>query len=351
MKRSRITLILLVILAAFLLTSCGAALSGTSWPGVSSNGDTLYVAYMNSVYGVRISDGSMIWRYPTENSRVTYFAAPLLVENQLIVGDYGNTLHSLDPNTGAEKWSFAGAKGDWIASPLAVDGMILAPNADHSLYALSLNGSLLWKFETGRALWSRPVSDGTRVYQASMDHSLYAINLENGTEVWSVDVSGAVIYSPTLSDEGVLYLTTLARNLLAIDAQSGRILWQRTFEENLWAQPALHEGRLYFGDLTGKIYAVSAENGNDIWTQNVGEPVTGKPAVTDSSVIFTTEAGSMIATSLSGERLWSKTFDGKLYTGPVVVGDRLAVGITGGNSFLTLVSSNGQDVWTFVPPK
>ena len=352
MKNSKILLIGLFLLGAVLLASCGAPLSGSSWPGVSSNGDTVYVAYMQHVYAVRAADGSMIWRFPEKAGRQMFFAAPVLADDQLLVGDYENVLHSLDPNSGVEKWLFAQAQADWIASPLVVGETILAPNADHFLYALSKNGSLLWKFETGRALWAQPVSDGETVYQASMDHKVYAINIRDGRELWSVDVGGAVIYSPTLdAEEGTLYLTTLARNLMAINTRDGSIRWQRQFEGGMWTQPALKDGRLYLGDLQGKVYAISASDGAEVWSQNVDQPVTGKAALLDSRVVFPTEDGSLIAMSLDGERLWSRTFEGKLYTGPVVIGDRLAVGIAGGKEFLKMVSLDGQDLWTFVPPK
>ncbi len=352
MKKTKIHLILLFVALSLLLSSCGAALSGSSWPGISPNGDMLFVAYQSHVYAVRVADGSMVWRFPEKAGRAMFYAAPVLAGNQLLVGDYDNVLHSLDPNTGAEKWTFTEAKGDWIASPLAVNNLILAPNADHFLYALSLNGSLVWKYETGRALWSQPVSDGERAYQASMDHNLYAIDLRTGQKVWSLDVGGAVIYSPTLNiDEGVIYLTTLARNLMAIATRDGSILWQRQFESGLWTQPAHKDGRLFFGDLQGRIYAVSAADGSDIWSQTVDQPVTGQPTLLDNRVVFPTEEGTLIATTPDGERLWSKSFEGKLYTGPVVVGERLAVGIAGGKEFLKMVSLEGQDVWSFVPPK
>ncbi|MEN4013560.1 MAG: PQQ-binding-like beta-propeller repeat protein [Chloroflexota bacterium] len=351
MKKSKYLLIILFVILTLLLAACDAALAGSSWPGISPNGDTLFVANQSHVYAVRAADGSMIWRYPDRAGRAMFFAAPVLADNQLLAGDYDNVLHSLNPNTGTQNWAFTGAKGDWIASPLVVDGIILAPNADHFLYALSPNGSLLWKFETGRALWSKPVSDGELVYQASMDHNLYAIDLRTGQKVWSVDVGGAVIYSPTLDAEmGVIYLTTLARNLMAINASDGSILWQRQFEGGLWTQPAFKDGVLFFGDMQGKIYAVSAEDGTEIWSQSVDQPVTGLPTLLDDRVIFSTEEGSLVATRLDGERLWSKTIEGKIFTGPVVVGERLAVGVTGGEGFLRMISLDGQDLWTFVPP-
>ncbi len=294
----------------------------------------------------------MVWQYPDKAGRETYFAAPVVADGHLIAGDYQNNLFSLDPGSGALQWTFSEAKGKWIASPLVVDGKILAPNGDATLYALDLNGSLLWKFPTKRALWSQPVSDGQHVYQASMDHRIYAIDLNNGSEIWSVDLGGAVLYSPILSEDGVLYVSSLARNLVALNTTDGSVLWERNFESDLWTQPALANGNLFFGDTKGLVFAVSAADGSDVWSQAINEPVLGRPTEITEGIIFPTENGSLIAVNFKGERLWSRAFEGAIYTGPVKIGDTLAVGIAQGKEFLKLINaSTGQDVWTFVAPK
>src|SRR5574340_635396 len=132
MNKKKITLNLIVVLAALLLSSCTSGLSGSSWPGISTNGDTVYVANSYYVYAINASTGSMAWRFPEKPTKAMYFAAPVLVDGQLIVGDYKNFLHSLDSSNGSEKWSFE-AKGPWIAEPLVVDGTIYAPNGDNNL--------------------------------------------------------------------------------------------------------------------------------------------------------------------------------------------------------------------------
>lgn len=350
MNKKTTPLILTVILAAILLASCSSGLSGSSWPGISTNGDTFFVANMTQIYAIRATDGSQIWRFPQKASRTMYFAAPVLVENQLIAGDYQKVLHSINPATGNENWQFT-ANGPWIASPLVVNGTIYAPNGDHNLYALDLTGKLKWKFTADRALWSHPVSSGDTLFQASMDHKVYAIDMATGAVKWSKDIGGAIIYSPTLSDDGILYVNTMARESLALNSTDGEIIWRRKFTDSLWSQPALHEDTLFFGDLSGKAYGISRKDGSDIWSQSLNEAVTGQPTVTADSVIFTTENGTLTALSFTGERLWSKTVEGKLYTGPIQFNDRLLIGIAQGKSPLQVVNSTGQDIWTFIPPK
>lgn len=350
MNKRKTLLFFTLILTSILLSACAGGLSGSSWPGISVNGDSIYLANMSHVYALRPSDGSMIWRFPAEATQATFFAEPVLADGQLIVGDYKNILHSLNPATGAENWSFE-AKGQWIASPLVMDGIIYAPNADQNLYVLDKTGNILWTFTADRALWSQPVGNGDTIYLAAMDHNLYALDKDTGNRKWVTDLGGAVVYSPTLSPDGVIYVANLAREVIAIDSTDGEILWRRKFEESLWTQPAIQGDRLYFGDLAGNVYAVSVTDGSDIWTQTLNDPVTGKPTVLDDAIIFSTENGTLVAMNQDGERLWSKTVQGKLYTGPVPMDDRFLIGIALGDSPILMINASGQDVWNFIPPK
>ncbi len=351
MKKSKRILLVIVLLLLLVLSSCTSAITGSSWPGITNDNGTLYVAYANRVYAIQSSDGSTLWSYPEKAGRTLFYAAPVLANGQLIVGDYDNILHSLDPKTGTENWQFSQAKNDWVASPLVIGDTILAPNSDHTLYALTFSGQVKWTFATKGPLWSKPVSDGSLVFQASMDHNLYAIDLQTGQQKWSLALGGAVPYTPTLADNGTLYLTTIAQKLIAVNSADGTITWEKQYDSSLWSEPLLVQDNLYFGDLDGNIYAVSAADGSTVWTQSVGEPVTGKPTLSGDNILFPTEQGNIIAVNQSGTRQWSMNFDGPLYTGPVEVGDHLAVGIVSKNTFLALITPTGQTVWSYVPPK
>ncbi len=374
MKQSTKILILLILLS-FTLSACagGAATAASSWPGLTADSDTAYLAYNQHVYAVDLATGVEKWRFPKEaDNKITFFATPLLTDDgQLLVGGYDNSLYSLDPKTGNEIWSFKDAKNRYISSPLAGNLHILAPNADRSLYALDFKGKLLWTYMTEGEQWAQPASDPNCecVFLTSMDHHIYAIDTQSGSEKWpAIDIGGASVGTPAYGPEGTLYIGTFNKEMLAINAESGQILWRQTTDGWVWGGPTLREGVLYFGDLSGSLYAMDALTGETLWKITPDGPIAQPPFLTEDTLYFTTEAGSVYALEYDGKILWEqnlttistqgangeqKFLRGKLHASPVLAGDKILLAPSGVDEHLVALDINGspQSVWVFIPAK
>ena len=357
MKQRYLTLILVILLGAIFLTSCSGAMGASSWPGLSLADDNLYLSYSTSVFALNINDGGIIWRFPSETKNTIQFYAPVAVSNeQLVVGDYGKSLYSIDPKTGSQRWSFNGAKGRWIAGAVITDALnngniTLAPNGDNNLYALTAEGQLLWTFEgSTEALWAQPVVFEGKAYQVSMDHSLYAIDLKTGTQDWSLKLDGAMVHAPLLS-EGVLYISTFGNTLHAIQVNNQVTKWQFKTDDEVWGTPVLHAGNLYFADLSGKIYAVKAQDGSLVWTMNAGGPVAGSAVLTSDGLVFLTETGDVMLVNFEGAKQWTRSIEGKLYGNALIGNDRIIVPVVGKESLLVAYDLRGNEIWSFFPPK
>jgi outer membrane protein assembly factor BamB len=80
--------------------------------------------------------------------------------------------------------------------------------------------------------------------------------------------------------------------------------------------------------------------------------VIGSGAIAQDGIIYVTEAGQVYDLSYSnGQKLWTHTINGKLYTSPVIVGDKIVIAITSGDKLLTVLDSKGNETWSFVVPK
>jgi eukaryotic-like serine/threonine-protein kinase len=344
--------VIVALLGSILLSACGGGLSATSWPGVTIAEDIVYLSGGSSIAAIRASDGTMIWRYPEKaDSARTFYAPPELAGGQLTIGDYKDTLHSLDPATGAEKWSFTQAKNRYIGSTLTLDEMILAPNSDYNLYALSPQGGLSWTFPTTQANWARPVADSERIYLGSMDHSLYALNRKDGKQVWRVDLGGAILESPALSDKGVIYTGTLAQKVAALNATTGKIIWSYNTQGTIWSSPLLVDDTVYIGDLKGIVYALDAATGKLNWQMETGSSIVAGIAAYPDGIVVVDEKGDVFALSKTGEKLWTRTISGKLFSKPAVSADKIVIGITSGESLLSAYDFKGNELWKFQFPK
>lgn len=346
-------LILCFSLFALFTTACSGngAFAASSWPGLTTDGDTVFLAFGPHIYGLDASNGAELWRFPEEaENNLAFFAAPVLGEDgQLIAGGYDNVLYTLDPATGEPgPWTFATARNRYIGSPQTVDGVILAPSADSRLYALDASGRLLWEFATEEAQWAQPVTDGERVYLASLDHHVYALDLRNGQLIWKADLGGAVVGSPWVGT-GAVYAGSFARTLTALDAQTGQTRWVFPTQDWVWAGPVADGKTLYFGDIGGAFYAVDAASGESVWTFSAEGGIFSAPLIVGDRLYFTTETGRVYALRLDGELLWSQTIGGKIYTSPAHARNLILVALMENEKLLVALDENGIERWSFTP--
>lgn len=360
MSRARRTFLLALGLAVLgsLLSGCatGATLA-SSWPGVTADESTAYVAYNSAVIAVDLENGVERWHYPAEPDRNrTFYATPLLTPGgQLVVGGYDHTVTILDAENGVEVWRFTEPTARIIGAPALAGSLALIPSADNRLYALDLETrQVAWTFEAQQALWAAPLVDGDRIYLPSIDHFLYALRLSDGSEIWRADLGGGIVDTPTLV-EGTLLAGTFGQGLQAVSAETGRILWSFETVGWMWGNPTVVDGIAYFGDVAGWVYSLRlGSSGEEIRRFQPDGAVASSPAVTDDRVYINTESGTVYArTASTGDPLWEQSISrtSRLYTDPLVVGDMLLVASTTtrqGEVILTAFdAASGARRWSF----
>lgn len=350
----------LLLLTLTLLTSTLSACSGRfgagSWPGLSASpdGTTAYLAQQNFVYAIDTDNGALVWKYPAEaDKKRTFFSTPVYTPKEtLLVGDYNNTLTSIDPKTGTEIWHFE-TSGRFVGAPLATDDAIYTPVASGDLYALDYNGQPIWAapFHSDKAFWATPVLDGDRLYLSGMDHYLYALNTADGSLIWKTLLDGAINSTPLLKD-GVLYVGTFANQVVAVDAADGQVQWQTDTDGWVWATPQAFDNLLLVGDVSGTMYALQAADGSVAWKMSPDGAIVTHVALNAESAYFTTESGTLYALDANtGSPRWQYSLEkGKLYTAPVLANDAVLIAHTESDTLLTsLDAQSGAVRWQFTP--
>ncbi|MFN2216670.1 MAG: PQQ-binding-like beta-propeller repeat protein [Anaerolineales bacterium] len=353
MKTRKLLLLLGFLILAFLLSGCASGMTPSSWPGLASDGENVYVAYANQVYAVQVSNGVEIWRFPEKvSAKMLFYAQPALTpDGQLIVSGYDSILYSLNPNDGSENWTFTGAGDRWIGSA-AVDGdTIYAPNADYSLYALDLQGNLKWSFETGAAIWSRPVVGDNFVYVASMDSTIYALDITTGKKVWSQMLDGAVLGPLTIGNDGSVFATTLGETVYALNPSSGKILWSSPSSAFIWSGAEPGDGSLFVGNSAGKFFSLDMKSGKENWLIQPDGSILGTSLVLPEQVVFGTESGSLVSVDYTGKITWTKSLTGMIYSDPILAGDLIIVAPMDGDHMLIAMDQAGNQQWVYTPAK
>lgn len=339
----------------FFLSACvGSAGLNSNWPAVSAVDTTAYLAYGTQIHAINLENGEKRWSFPAEiENTVTFYSTPVLSEdNQLIAGSYDHKLYSINPETGAQIWVFTEAKDMYIGSPLVTSSAIYAPNADGKLYALDLNGQKQWEFTTGHALWATPATDPecSCIYQAAMDHRLYALDAADGSVLWKTeDLGGALVAQPIFGADGLIYFGTFNNEMLAVKAADGEIVWRYAVKGWIFSAPALHENVLYFGDLAGYLYAVDASNGKEIWSKEITGQISSTPLVKDGAIYISNRTGLIQSLTLEGGPRWQQEFDIKVEAPIISAGETILVSPSNSKEPLVAFNADGVRKWGFDP--
>lgn len=344
------------VLAIFLLSACTGNAQNQSWPGLSVEGNTVYVSYGPGIIAYDVEQEAQKWSYPEEaNGSLQFFAPPSVQNGRIIIGDYGVSGGFLNPapiisiyalqdnsNSVDELWIRDQlAKDRIVAKPLQVDNVVYVGTADNILLALEADtGEQLWQFSSGHSIWAQPTLVDDTLYVASLDHNLYALDPVTGEEKWHSTTNGALSGKPIV-ENGLILLSNFDNRLIALDAETGETAWTAESTDWIWSAPTVSDGVVYFGDSNGTVFAVSLETGNEIWRESVKGAIQTSPVVANGIVYVAsegdieTERGSIVALDAkTGSVIWDEETPAPIFTTPVVVGDKIVVAMIGESSLL-----------------
>jgi len=365
------------LLAAVLLSGC---VGSTAWPGLASSDEVAYLANTTAIHAIDVKNGAELWSFAGEKGGFSFFntnpslfvTTPLVTEDGLlIVVDSGNkhVLYAIDPqdvqdNAPAIEWKFADVKGHWIATPLIVGDHLFAPNSDGNIYVLDLNDNqsvkqaikIIEPFsnspekERGR-LWAQPVSDGKYLFMTSLDHSVFAVDLQTYEIVWHEDLGGAVLGGVAIGSDGMLYVGSFAKQLERFDPATGS--HEAVLETNgwVWGTPVASGDNLYFTDVEGYFYSYNVKEAKLNWEPiKPDSAITASPLVLGDKVLLATESGELYMVDSTGKAdLWYTARDekAKAYTTPVVAGDYVLVAYLESDYYLVALDNEGDEKWTY----
>ncbi len=372
-----------LLLAVLSLSACsGGPPAPTSWPGVTLSGNTAYIAYNQSVWAVDLANRTKLWGWSAAGGADTFYGAPAVTADRLILGGYGlGDVYAIPLNGGQALWGYTPDPGNVIpgldilkhpngniVAGTAVSGSLAYAGLNTGfLYAIdTANGQLRWQFRTPdrNGFWSTPVLVGDTLYATSLGHQLYAFDAATGALRGDPLELGAPIASDITITGTTALVGTFDNRVLAIDLQSRAIIWQHPVDGWVWGAPQVFGNKVYAGTLQGTVYELTLDKGDEVWhktlTSSDGTVVQIRAPllVTDKTIFVAARNGWLHALKREqgGPDLWAPQpiAGSQLLSKPQLWhhdgADDVIVAPMGIDTLLSVRNAaDGTEVWAFKP--
>ncbi len=182
----------------------------------------------------------------------------------------------------------------------------------------------LWSFETNDRIYSNPQIHGNTIYFGCNDNIFYAIDADDGTELWQYQIDTYIQSSSTIVDSIIFF--EAGNNCYALNKDTGEEIWihitndeQGAEKLDHWdyhhATPVIDDSLVYFGLGNGSILGLEIATGNQkIHTSTIDSvPIRSTPVISDGILYFGGWDGKAYAFDITAnEIIWTR----ETYVGP-----------------------------------
>ena len=207
----------------------------------------------------------------------------------------------------------------------------------------------------------RPMGDGNRVYAASVNGNVVALDPESGKQVWRTKLGISLAAGPGVG-EGLVVVVAADGYVVALAADDGSERWRAYISGESLATPVVHEEYVVVQTVANTVTALSVFNGTERWSLEQSTPAltmrgSTSPVQVGQSVVTGFDNGRVMAINLeTGDVEWDSMLappsgrsdldrlsdiDGDI---AVVGQDIYASGYQG--RIASLAAESGQVLWT-----
>jgi outer membrane protein assembly factor BamB len=147
-----------------------------------------------------------------------------------------------------------------------------------------------------------PAGDGSRVYVASYDGRITAIDPESGSRVWRVETERTISAGPGVG-EGLVVVAGYDGDLIALRAEDGSEAWRTELGSETLARPVVTDGAVIVHSIDGRLRVFAAFDGTERWALEQNVPAltqrgAATPIVVGNTVINGFDNGRLMAVDL-----------------------------------------------------
>jgi outer membrane protein assembly factor BamB len=153
-------------------------------------------------------------------------------------------------------------------------GRIFVGTADGKVHAFDRHGLMLWEYDAGGPFDAGPTFANGRVYAATSEGELIALDSVSGKKVWEYSTGDELVTKPRVA-QGVVLVTSASDTVYAVAEDSGKWLWQYRREApgpltlRGAARPLVVSGKVFTGFADGTAVALALKDGDLAWTRSL----------------------------------------------------------------------------------
>lgn len=155
----------------------------------------------------------------------------------------------------------------------------------------------------------RPIGDGNRLYAASRDGNVTALNPETGKQIWRTKLDIGLTAGPG-TGEGLVAVASEDGFVIVLDAANGNEVWRVNVEGEALATPLIKGESIIVQTIDNNLKALSLFDGSLRWSIQQTTPVltmrgSATPVIAGSTVIAGFDSGRLVAANIdTGTIVW-----------------------------------------------
>jgi len=297
------------------------------FPPAVAHGLVYLPTFDGRLYALAAETGRVRWMHRTGRCG---WASPAVANGVVYVTFIGSTeCHSRRPGGEVDAYDAASGRLRWRrevgpteSSPLVVDGEVVVGDWNGKVWGLAARtGRTLWRASTGSAVKGSVAFGGGRLFIGNYGGKVMALAPRSGRILWANGGHGSFYSSPAVA-YGRVFIGSLDDGVYAFGATTGHLLWSRPTGSYVYASPAVADGLVLIGSYDHHFYALDAGTGEAHWSFDGGDRISGAASVIGKLVYFSTFGERTFALDVTTGKSVHAWNDGK-YSPAVTDGKRL----------------------------